>query len=428
MNLDLSILRLLKTRKNFERYRANFPDTVLAGETVRILQQFGNYFKATEADTIHVEEFFPFVVSRFPNLSEAKKADMLALIRPVEKDNPVGLDQQIISNALSTQLGRDAIAAIESWNEGGELDLGETLRSLAEEHDKALNRKVKQPRVQVDFAAMLEAEKNEEGLHWRTALIDNYFKPLRGGDFGIIAGRPDRGKTTTVAGEITFMAPQLLKLHKDEFRPLIWLNNEGPGSRIQQRIIQSALDLTISDMVGLGPAELQRRYIEAVGHPDIIQVYDIHGFQSYEVEELFRKLNPGLVVFDMIDNIKFTGQGINGGERTDQVLEAMYQAAREWCVKYDFPGLATSQISDIGEGQRYPPQNALKDSRTGKQGACDFIITVGFDPNMPSTRFIGSTKQKTKRQGVAPMLSGEVFFDGDRGRLRAPRAVTEVDE
>jgi hypothetical protein len=44
----------------------------------------------------------------------------------------------------------------------------------------------------------------------------------------------------------------------------------------------------------------------------------IHG------DGFYLAVQPALVVFDMIDNIRFGGEVANGGQRTDQLLEAMY--------------------------------------------------------------------------------------------------------
>ncbi len=419
MNLDLATLRLVKTRQNYERYAKAIPPNVLSVETGGILKQMGAYFKDTQAESILVDEFFTYVRSKFPKWNEKVAAQQLDLIRPLDSNNPEGYNEKVLQNLLAADLANKSLALVEQWKDGAEIDLGESYRVALDAYEQALLRKVKTPRVRLDFAAMLAQEQNDTGMHWRTQCIDRYLKPLRPGDFGVLAARPDRGKTTAVACEITHMAPQLLTLYPDTLRPVLWLNNEGPGDRINQRIVMSALDMDVPMMLATGEAELQRLYLEAMGnHPDLIQVYDIHGFQTYEVEELFRKLNPGLVIYDMIDNISFGGVTLHGGERTDQVLEAMYQWARMMAVKYEFAALATSQISDPGEGLRYPSQNMLKDSRTGKQGACDFIITVGQDPQYPSMRYIGTTKQKTKRHGTKPSLEAEVWFDGDKGRLR----------
>jgi replicative DNA helicase len=149
---------------------------------------------------------------------------------------------------------------------------------------------------------------------------------------------------------------------------------------------------------------------------------DIHDFYSYEVEDIMRRCPPGLVVFDMVDNIKFSGNASNGGQRTDQVLEAMYQWSRLMAVKYDTPVIANSQISADGDGLTFPTLSMLKDSKTGKQGAADAIITLGSsnDPFYEKTRWIGLTKNKLARTGQPKSPQAEVLFDGDRGRLLMP--------
>ena len=60
----------------------------------------------------------------------------------------------------------------------------------------------------------------------------------------------------------------------------------------------------------------------------------------------------------------------------------------------------------------------LKDSKTGKQGACDGIIMLGSsdDPLMQAKRGISMPKTKSKREGMSD-LREEVTFDADRGRF-----------
>jgi len=124
----------------------------------------------------------------------------------------------------------------------------------------------------------------------------------------------------------------------------------------------------------------------------------------------------------MVDNIKFGGSALNGGQRTDQILEAQYQWARMMAVKHDTPVIATSQISADGDGLQYPTLPMLKDSKTGKQGAADAIITLGAvnDPAYSGSRFIGTTKNKLRRQGAPASPQCEVVFDGERARLCMP--------
>ena len=149
---------------------------------------------------------------------------------------------------------------------------------------------------------------------------------------------------------------------------------------------------------------------------------DIHDFWSYEVEDVIKQSNPAIILFDMVDNIRFGGEVGNNGQRTDQLLEAMYQWGRVQAVKHDCVAIATSQISADGDGMPYPTLSMLKDSKTGKQGAAEAIITIGAsnDPVLASSRFMGSTKNKLHREGGPKDPRCEVIFDGLRGRYNMP--------
>jgi replicative DNA helicase len=127
---------------------------------------------------------------------------------------------------------------------------------------------------------------------------------------------------------------------------------------------------------------------------------------------------PAIVVFDMIDNIRFDGEMINGGQRTDQMLEAMYQWGRDMAVRYDCPIIATSQISAEGDGLAFPTLAMLKDSKTGKQGAADAIITLGAknEQAYEHIRFIGLTKNKLALEGRPKSPHSELVLDGPAGR------------
>ena len=119
--------------------------------------------------------------------------------------------------------------------------------------------------------------------------------------------------------------------------------------------------------------------------------------------------SPGGVIYDMIDHIK----GFGGEARTDLMREEMYKWAREKCVKHDCIGLATSQISADGEGLQFPNMSMLKDSKTGKQGACDALIMIGKsnDEGLQGQRFIGLPKNKLRRDGKAGDPRATVLFN-----------------
>lgn len=425
MSLDLTLLRLLSKRSRFDKLIGAVPKEALDIGTATLIDDFRRYYKEfPDIAAIPSVEFRNWFRLIHPKLEPDKLAVFDTLLRKVFEQEPdQGLLEGMTARLIATSYAHKMAELLGRWDEGAEVDLFVEAQSLVQSFEQDLNRKVKTPLVADDIEAMLEEDKNDTGLHWRLDCLNSSMRPLRGGDFGIIAARPDKGKTSFLTSELTFMAPQVDAIYPDENRSILWLNNEGPGNRIVKRTYQSAFGETISELVARRDrGTLREDYASVLGRAGIIKVFDIHDFWNYEVEDLIRQYNPAVVVFDMVDNIKFGGLAANNGQRTDQLLEAMYQWARILAVKYDCVTLATSQISADGDGLAYPTLSMLKDSKTGKQGAAEFIITLGAlnDEYAVNSRFIGCTKNKLAREGQPKSPRCEVIFSGDTGRFHMP--------
>lgn len=433
MSLDLTLLRVLKYADRHKRLSRAVPKHVLDPLTQTVLDDVAAFFaEFPDQARLPHQEFFTYFKMRHPTLTPEQFVAYEHLLKQVQEDVPADLEAGIMSRLVAADTAHKVLGMIERWNRGEEVDLYIELRNAVEKFEQDTDRKVKVPWVTTTIAELLAMEENDVGLHWRLSCLNLSMRPMRGGDFGVIAGRPDKGKTTFITDQATHFAPQIAKMFSNE-RDIIWFNNEGPGARIIQRLYQSALDKTIPELVELHhqPSKthqhkLDEMYAEAMGgRLDTIKIMDVHDYWSHELEDIMRSKPPGLVIWDMIDNVKFGGTATNGGERTDQLLEAMYQWVRVLSVKYDVPMLATSQISADGENERFPRLSQLKDSKTGKQGAAEFIMTLGAveDPTFDSSRFIGLTKNKLHRSTGPKSPNCEVIFDPTRGRYRMPNVL-----
>ncbi|ABA50264.1 hypothetical protein DR61_1314 [Burkholderia pseudomallei] len=427
MSIEVTLLQLLKYRERYERLAKAVPTAALESKSVVILGDYGKFFtEFPDQQRIELEPFMLwFGTFAHPSLTQEQLALYRALLgRVLNEDCDPSLEVGIMERLVAAETANRVTSLIEKYNNGDEIDLYVTLRDEIERFEQNTNRKVRVPWVSEDIDSILLDDKDDRGLHWRLDCLNTVMRPLRGGDFIVLAGRPDKGKTTEISSEITYMAEQFDAYYGlNSGRHVLWMNNEGPGKRIVQRTYQSALNATMADLIRMSNnGTLKDRYADAVGGVDRIRIMDVHDFWNYEVEDIMRRCPPGLVVMDMVDNIKFGGQALNGGQRTDQLLEAQYQWARLMAVKYDTPIIATSQISADGDGMQFPTLPMLKDSKTGKQGAADAIITLGAvnDPFYASSRWIGMTKNKLRRQGAPQSPQAEVMFDGERGRLLMP--------
>lgn len=433
MSLDLTVLRLLKYRERYERLARAVPRRALDSKTAIILDDFGAFFR--EFPDAKVIDPGPFMLwfkgFRHPSLKDEAAAVFDGLLREVAHDVAPEIEAGLMERLVAADAAAKLAELLERYTAGDEIDLYAATRGVVENYELQVDRKVKNPQVLDPIEQLLADEENDVGLHWRLPCLNRHIKPLVGGDFIVVAARPDKGKTTFCASELTYMAAQVDQLWPGENRSILWLNNEGPGKRIVTRNFQAALGATIEELVKLShqPATgkdaeryrtmVRQKYAEALGgRPGVLRVFDIHGMWNHEVEDLIAAHNPAVVLFDMVDNIRFGGEANNNGQRTDQLLEAMYQWARMLAVKHDCAAIATSQVSADGDGMPYPTLPMLKDSKTGKQGAADVIITLGTvnDPTLSTSRYIGTTKNKKVRTGVPGSPQCEVIFAGDRGR------------
>jgi replicative DNA helicase len=399
-----------------------------------LLADFGQFFREfPDANRIEHGPFLTWYRGfRHPTMKDESFALYAAVITKSMDDVSEELEAGLMARLVAADTASRVTSLLEKWNNGDEVDLYRELRSNVERYEQQVDRKVRNPQVLDPIEDLLKDEENDSGLHWRLPCLNRHIKPLRGGDFVVIAARPDKGKTTFCSSELTFMSKQVHEVYPGEGRSILWFNNEGPGRKIITRNFQSALGCTTEDLVKLSntPADaefakyktqVRQQYAAALGgRPGVLRVFDVHDMWNHEVEDIMLKYKPALVLFDMVDNIKFGGEANNNGARTDQLLEAMYQWARLMGVKHDCAVLATSQISADGDGLSYPTLPMLKDSKTGKQGAADVIITIGAlnDPVLENSRYIGTTKNKLVRTGKKGSPAQEVFFDSQRGRYK----------
>lgn len=408
--LDIRLLQVLKYKQEFTKLVPIIQHDVLDPETVCIIKDFKRYFDTF--DTHEVIDLMLFI-PRFEQWHSTWEPEHLmavkGILRNIADDVDTETKSSLTTDLYEYNLATNLYNTVRNFQDGSlELPLDNLLMTELESFKRNVESQSATWNNQ-SIADLLAEDLNDSGLRWRLPCLNRSMRPLREGDFGIVAARPDKGKTTFMAAEISYMASQL-----NNDRNVVWLNNESMAGRIRKRIFQAALNKSISELISLSSTGiLEDMYIQAIGRMDKIRVFDIHDHHTGQVENILEKNSPGLIVYDMIDNIR----GFKSDARTDLQLESMYQWARERAVKYQCVGIATSQISADGEGKQAPNMSLLKDSKTGKQGACDFIVMIGSS-DTPNARYLSVPKNKLRREDAPSTTVTEVVFDGQRARYR----------
>lgn len=428
MAIEVDLLRVVKNREQFDRLFRFVPRDAIDPVTDVILADFKKWFKEhPEAVEIDHDAFKLWFKLAHKKIDDEKLELILKQLAKIKQPAGPGVHEGLVDRLEALRHVDLMASLLEKWEAGEEIDIFTESQRLVAEYEARIDSRKASEFDATDIDDILDDDANEVGLKFRMPLLNEYFRPLNGGDFIIFGSSVDAGKTSWIADQITFMAKQL-----EEDQNVIWICNEGPTKKVKGSIWRAALNATfgeINEMRGQKNAH-KKAWAEQIGRLDKIRVFAAHDWTTMDIEAVFKKHKPGLIVYDMLDNVKFAGSTTNGGERSDQVLEALYQWGRIQSVKYDCPAFATSQISVDGYGLQFPLLHMLKDSKVGKQGAAEAVIMMGRKNDLTAVgqRFLSAPKNKLARATARGQLMHEVYFDGARARFHEPQEVEEVED
>lgn len=218
------------------------------------------------------------------------------------------------------------------------------------------------------------------GLRWRLKSLNQSLGSLRRGDFGFVFARPETGKTTFLASEVTQMAMQVAA-------PVLWFNNEEQGSKVMLRCYQAALGLRLEQLLSNIKKHQEEFHKLTKGN---IKIYDQAIISKNEVEQICETFQPSLVIFDQID--KLSGFA---ADRNDLQLGEIYNFARELSKRF-CPVIGVCQADGTGEGQKWLTMANVANAKTSKQAEADWILGIGRsnDDGYENVRHFNISKNK----------------------------------
>lgn len=284
----------------------------------------------------------------------------------------------------------------------------EDLTSIYETFEKVETSLAEPKFVTDDLDELYQQTIATPGLRWRLGTLNRMLGSIRRGDFGFVFARPETGKTTFLASEVSNFAGQTET-------PIIWVNNEEQGSKVMTRLYQAALGLSMEELMGDRRAAQQEYQRLTRGN---IKLFDDASVYKRHLEDLCDKHKPSLIVIDQIDKIK----GFDG-DREDLRLGKIYQWARELAKTY-CPIIGVCQADGTAEGVKWLNMGHVTSAKTSKQAEADFIIGIGKtnEQGRELTRYINISKNKlTGDPDTLPELRHgfcEVVIDPIRARYK----------
>jgi replicative DNA helicase len=387
MNLYLSLLKLLLEHpENWEKYsehidydflKGNYPELYRLFFAAERLVERGEALNATSLE-LYAEHLFP---------SKGSSSHNALLGRAAQLSVSAGtIDSIIYGVKVREEAAKVAAAAmLVSDGDGEPSRLDDAIQSyqhIAQALGPTPDNSNASGFVSSDLEKLLHAEITEAGLRWRLPSLNKALGSLRRGDFGFVFARPETGKTTFLASELSYMAEQTTEDH-----PIIWFNNEERGGKVMLRIYQAVFGITSQELYS-NADKYSKLYRERIGNR--IRLVDEPTISYKQASSIVARESPRLVVFDQIDKL-----GGFKADRQDLELASIYRYARELAKSY-CPVIGICQAGSSGDGKKWLTMNDVDNSKTGKQAEADWILGIGktYDMGLEALRYFHLSKNK----------------------------------
>lgn len=424
--LDKNLLHALKERKRFNTLEYAVPTEMFTQDTVNMIKWFKRYFKRyTEHNEIDIDTLETFIKLE-GKLNDDQHVIIKSLLRGLREPVPEDVIRATVSQLNELRFAGEAEMLIKRYNDGAEIDLLTELMMLSQISKQRIETQDKAMWEDSDIWELIQDDADDSGykLTCLPAELHENLKGLNVGDNVCVALPTDKGKTSLLCRIAECLAEQHKQFLADgtepEFRPILYLVNEGMAKRLTPRVYQTVLKMNREELnrVGLtgGSAKITEMYNKIVGRRDAIRLVDIHGMSIGQVARIIEAHNPFCVISDMTGRIKApSAQGANDVAQLEQVWDAMRQLA----AIHQFIHIGTAQISVEGMDTMFPPLTALQNSKTGIQTTLDLAIFGGAWLNPQSdhdalTRGLSTPKNKLVKSGCKSLNKVEVQVDFEK--------------
>jgi KaiC/GvpD/RAD55 family RecA-like ATPase len=377
---ELSIIKLFLEHKTWETYRDKLAVKDMPRELQPVYSLLDNYHNNNESKA---------------DLSVADLSNLLVASSVKDKDYYLGVLEQLQKLEVSADTTITLIRTIVRNKQLGEISLiAHDVKEGRMEVEKINNlidrfrletdtptEEIKDIYVSDDIELIVNDVFKKPGLRWRLKTMNQMLGSLRFGDFGFIFARPETGKTTFIASELTYMAEQATD-------PVIWLANEEDGKKVMLRIYLATFGITLTELLTDLPGWKKKFHEKYQGRLKVVS--DMSVMTDSGVKKMCDKLKPSLLVIDQLSKI--------GGFKDDR-KDLELGTACEWgrtMAKTYCPTVAVHQADGTGEGVKWLGMNHVSNAKTAMQAEADWILGIGkiHDPGWESVRFLALSKNK----------------------------------
>lgn len=441
----MNLLKVLRNRKDFASSIGSLAVDSYDSYTRYMLKWYAAYFKAYPVvNEIVMGDLLSLIKLKTPSMTPEQATVIERICVNVSKPISDEVRAVTLSGLAEREFSKRIETLIAAYNDEQEIDILHEIKMLvtrANERDVGADNPTWCD-TDIDELLRLNADTSGYMFDFLPITFSSQLKGLREADNICVAADTDKGKTgfmCRIAASFAKQRPQIYQAylnmindpawvepqgfrHMVEFRPVLYLVNEGTAEQVTPRIYQTVLETTqeaLSELSAKGGGLVQEAYAKALhGRADAIRVKNIHGWSLSDVLKEIEKHNAFLVITDMTGRIGY------GGSKSDiDKVEAVWNDLRAASSPemLDFIHVGSAQLSAEGKNMLQPPLSALQNSKTGIQTTLDLALWIGSVPDPiddidRSVRSLTTPKNKRARSGSKSFNYIELQYDGEHNR------------
>lgn len=333
------------------------------------------------------DEIFSIWSSNNPVATTSEIHEVRDVIDEIKNAESISQDvvTDVITNLARADFGMQ-IANIGTRIREGDPSAMRNLKSLLERHGNDYMPNDFGEEITDDIYELLAEQSDENKWQFNISTLSRNLYGLGGGDFAIVAARPETGKSAFMisicAGPGGFAA---------QGAKVVYLGNEEKMSRTKLRAISSCSGMTREEMAKNG--DLAASMYMAIR--DNLDFKDIQEWDLDTVDAYCELKKPDVLVLDQADKIQIGGTYNSSHER----IRELYRSIRELAKRHDCAVIAVSQASADAERKHKIDFSMLEGSKTGKAAEADVIIGIskpagGGDDETNTERCVYISKNK----------------------------------
>lgn len=386
--MELDLLKLLSTKDLYDKYSGHIKTDRLTSDIKDLFQGLDEYYVFTGAVDVLWSSFYTWYSSvKHPNISDAKAKILEAYCKKL--DGMSGPNDHVLKAFLerdySAQIADMCQDIVDGTGSAGMTDVSDLVESYKAEA-RVTDQFLEGENVSIDDIEEQLAEQADcQKFEWRLNELQISLGSIQQGDFIIVGARPDSGKTTFLASEVTFFASQL-----EPGQCILWLNNEEMLSRVKGRQVQAALGWKYSE-TRKDLAITKAEFVKALGGPGRLVTYDNSSMTISDVDRAVARYKPSMIIIDQLWKLGgYEKESTSEVDRFARIANHLRSLAKEVG-----PVIVTSQLDGSADGEKWPGMNTIYNSKTAVQGEADAIIMIGIDLGTSVVhRYIKAPKNK----------------------------------